>query len=100
MYVEAEAGDGTAVTLTSESSSSLLLEAEAGKSFGEQPLLLGIDVSVWLAGLPLPEEMAEMSGELFESQLQGAAAIYVDANGNRVLDEGEETPVARATAPR
>jgi hypothetical protein len=100
MYVEAEASDGTAVTLTSESSSSLLLEAESGKSFGEQPLLLGIDVSVWLAGLPLPEEMAEMSSELFESQLQGAAAIYVDANANQALDEGEETPVARATAPR
>jgi hypothetical protein len=100
MYVEAEASDGTAVTLTSESSSSLLLEAESGSSFGEQPLLLGVDVSVWLAGLPLPEDMAEMSGELFESQLPGAAAIYVDANGNQALDEGEETPVARATAPR
>jgi hypothetical protein len=44
--------------------------------------------------------MAEMSSELFESQLQGAAAIYVDANGNQALDAGEETPVARATAPR
>lgn len=100
LYVEAEASDGTAVTLMSERSSSLLLEAEDGKSFGEQPLLLGIDVSVWLAGLPLPEDMAEMSGELFESQLQGAAAIYVDGNGNQALDEGEETPVALATAPR
>jgi hypothetical protein len=100
LYVEAAASDGTAVTLKSEGSSSLLLEAEAGHSFGEQPLLLGIDVSVWLAGLPLPEEMAEMSGELFESQLQGAAAIYVDTNANQALDTGEETPVARATAPR
>lgn len=100
MYVEAVASDGTAVTLTSERSSSLLLEAESGTSFGEQPLLLGFDVSLWLQGLPLPEEMAEMSGELFDAQLQGAAAIYVDANGNQALDEGEETPVARATAPR
>ena len=100
MYVEAEASDGTAVTLTSEGSSSLLLEAEEGKSFGEQPLLLGIDVSLWLAGLPLPEEMAEMATELFEAQLQGAAAIYVDANGNQALDADEQTAVARATAPR
>ena len=100
MYVEAETSDGTAVTLTSESSSSLLLEAEEGKSFGEQPLLLGIDVSVWLAGLPLPEEMAEMSAELFDEQLQGAAAIYVDANGNQALDEDEQTAVARVAAPR
>lgn len=100
MFVEAEASDGTAVTLMSERSSSLLLEAEEGKSFGEQPLLLGIDVSVWLAGLPLPEEMAEMSAELFDAQVQGAAAIYVDANGNQALDEAEQTAVARVAAPR
>jgi len=100
LFVEGEAADGTAFTLMSESSSSLLLEAEPGSSFGEQPLLLGFDASIWLAGLPLPEELAEMSAELFDSQLLESAALYVDSDGNQALDADEQTPVARATAPR
>jgi hypothetical protein len=100
LYVEGQDAAGEAFTLVSESSASLLFEAESGSSFGEQPLLLGFDVSVWLAGLPLPEKLADMSAELFDSQLHDCAALYVDSNGNQALDDDEQTPVARAALSR
>jgi hypothetical protein len=100
LYVAARDRDGNDVTLSSDASLSLLFEAEAGASFGDQPLLLGFDVSTWLAGLPLPEEMADESGALFDSQLMGSAALYVDGNLNHALDADEQTPVARASSSR
>lgn len=100
LYVEGKNAAGEPFTLASERSVSLLFEPESGSSFGEQPLLLGFDVSVWLAGLPLPAELADMSAELFDAQLLDAAALYVDSNGNQVLDDDEQTPVARAALSR
>jgi hypothetical protein len=100
LYVEGQDASGMPFTLSSESSSSLLFEAEAGSSFGDQPLLLGFDLSIWLAGLPLPADMADMSARLFDSQLRDSAALYVDANGNQALDDGEQTPVAHAAPAR
>ena len=100
LFVAARDMDGNDVTLSSDSSLSLLFEVEPGASFGDEALLLGFDVSTWLAGLPLPEEMAEESATLFGSQLHGSAALYVDRNRNRALDADEQTPVARASSPR
>lgn len=100
LYVAGQDAAGEPFTLASERSVSLLFEPESGSSFGEQPLLLGFDVSVWLAGLPLPAELADMSAELFDAQLLDCAALYVDANGNQALDDDEQTPVARATLSR
>lgn len=100
LYVEGQDAAGEPFTFKSERSASLLFEPESGSSFGEQPLLLGFDVSVWLAGLPLPAEQAEMSAELFDAQLIGSAALYVDSNGDGQLDADEKTPVALATTSR
>jgi|GEM_PF-5032312 len=106
LHVAAVDANGKDVTLTSDSSLSLLLEPESGASFGDQPLLLGFDVSTWLAGLPLPpsedmtDDMAEESNALFAAQLPSAVALYVDNNLNHALDADEQTPVARARSPR
>jgi hypothetical protein len=98
LYVLGKDADAADVTLQSDGSASLLFETDATAPFGAQPLLLGFDLSVWLDGLPLPEDMADDSAKLFVSQLVGSAALYVDANANQVLDEDELTPIATATA--
>ena len=100
LYVEGHDSAGAPFTLSSERSVSLLFEAERGSSFGEQPLLLGFDLSVWLARLPLSEDLADAAADGFDSQLVDSAALYVDSNGNHVLDDDEQTPVARATVSR
>lgn len=100
LFVAAQDPDGNDVTLTSDSSRSLLFEAESGGSFGEQPLLLGFDVSTWLLGLPLPDDMADETAMSFDSQLTNSAALYVDRNLNHALDADEQTPVARASSSR
>lgn len=99
LYVEGTDGNGEPFTLTSESSFSLLLETEQDQSFGEVPLLLGFDTSVWLAGLPLAEELATMSVEMLDEQLRASVALYVDADDDGELDEDETAPIARAAAP-
>jgi hypothetical protein len=100
LYVAARDAAGNDVTLTSDRSVSLLFEAESDASFGDQPLLLGFDVSTWLAGLPLAEEMADESALQLAAQLPTSAALYVDRNLNHALDADEQTPVARASSSR
>lgn len=97
LYVEAQPAEGDSIRLVGESSASLMFAAEVGASFGDQPLLLGFDLSAWLAGLP---EADDMNAGLFDSQLLPAAALYVDSNGNGTLDADEQTPVARAARSR
>jgi len=95
-----EAKDETAakITYAGEDSPSLTFTADNGDFFGDQPLLLGFDLSGWLAYLaggatnPLPG--------LFDSTLTDVAALYVDTNGNQQLDADEQTPVAHAQASR
>jgi hypothetical protein len=99
-FVEGRDATRMAFSLSSERSVSLLFEAEDGSSFGEQPLLLGFDLSVWLAGVPLSEEFADAALDLFDAQLVDSAALYVDSNGNQALDDDEQTPVARAVSSR
>jgi hypothetical protein len=94
LYVEGTDADGAAFALTSEASTSVLLEAIAGVSFGDVPLLLGLDVSAWLEGVALAPELAEMSSEQLVERLPVALALYADANENQSLDEDETTPVA------
>jgi hypothetical protein len=100
LYVEGQDAAGTAFTLSSESAASLLFEPKSGSSFGTEPLLLGFDLSIWLAGLPLPEDMADMSAALFDSQLLDSAALYIDSNANQALDADEQTPIAHAKPAR
>jgi hypothetical protein len=89
LYIEATDADGEPVTFASGQSTSLHFEAGAGSSFGEQPLLLGIDISTWLDGLRLDPQMALAPLELFASQLHDAATLYVDDNGNGALDDDD-----------
>jgi hypothetical protein len=99
LYVEGTDAAGEPFTLTTESSFSLLLETEADTGFSKTPLLLGFDASIWLAGLPLPEELATMSVDMFDEQLRASVALYVDTDDDGVLDEDETTAIARAKAP-
>jgi hypothetical protein len=101
LYAEGTDAEGTAFTFATGSSSSILLEAVGGVAFGERPLLLGFDVSTWLAGLPLAAELPDRENqerELLDEQTLGAFALYVDANDDQKLDEDEQTPVARPGA--
>jgi len=100
LYVEGQDVDGNAFALSSQSSSSLSFAPAEGSSFGDQPFLLGFDLSVWLAGLPLPADMADTSAMLFDSQVVDSATLYVDANGNGAVDANEQTPIAEATLSR
>lgn len=106
LYAEGTDAAGEAFAFSSERSSSISLEAVGGVAFGERPLLLGFDVSTWLAGLPLAPELPDRASEeqeLLEAQARGAFALYVDENENFALDDDEKTPVAKAatteTAP-
>lgn len=94
LYVEGTDADDAAFALTSEASTSVLLQAVNGVSFGDVPLLLGLDVSVWLEGVPLTPELALMAGEQLVERAPAALALYADPNGNQSLDADETTPVA------
>lgn len=90
LYVEVSDESGESSILTSEAALSLRFETEAASSFGEQPLLLGVDVSTWLADVPLDADVSEQLAQ----QLRSSAALYIDANGNGALDDDERTPLA------
>lgn len=94
LYIEVTGESGETHTLTSEETTSLHFQTDAAASFGEQPLLLGFDVSRWLADVPLDTG----SSEALAAQLKIAAALYVDTNGNGRLDDDEQTPLAEAEA--
>jgi hypothetical protein len=99
LYVEGTDAQGAAFALSSDTSSSILLEAVDGKAFGDTPLLLGLDVSSWLDGVSLAGDMTSQAQELLDVQTSAAIALYVDENENQSLDDDETTPVARATTP-
>ncbi|HYP89187.1 MAG TPA: hypothetical protein VEQ59_13565 [Polyangiaceae bacterium] len=91
LYVEGTLDDGEPFSSASEATSTLRFEAGSSGSFGDQPLLLGVDVSSWLA------DRTASSDPLSEG-LVGAAALYIDANGNGELDDDEQEP-RLASAP-
>jgi hypothetical protein len=100
LYVAGSSAAGIAYALASEQSLSLSFEVEADASFGNQPLLLGFDLSVWLADIPLEAAAEEAAQTAFETQLSAAVALYVDSNENHVVDAEEQTPVATAALAR
>jgi hypothetical protein len=96
LFVEGTDAAGAAFTLSSEASTSVRLAAVDGVSVGDVPLLLGLDVSAWLEGVPLTPELAEMTSEQLAERAPAAFALYADTNDNQSLDEDETTPVAVA----
>ncbi len=98
LLLEAQDETGAKVTYGGEDSPSLTFSADDDSSFGDKPLLLGFDLSVWLTYLA-GEATSPLPG-LFDSSLTDVAALYVDSNGNDALDDDEQTPVAHATASR
>lgn len=95
LYVEGTDANGEPFTLESQSSFSLSLHTDE-PGFGEEPLLLGFDLALWLQGLPLPEYRAEKAAKMFDAQLVEATQLYVDTNEDGALDEAESTPISRA----
>ena len=87
LLVSATDSNGEPQGFLSESSISLRFETDAAHSFGADPLLLAFDVSTWLAGLPAENDTS--STELHEAQLRDAATLYVDADGDGVLDDDD-----------
>jgi hypothetical protein len=98
LVLEAQDETGAKLNYVGEDSPSLTFTADRDTTFGAQPLLLGFDLSVWLAYLA--DSTTDPSPGPFDSTLLDAAALYVDGNGNGALDDDEQTPVAHATASR
>jgi hypothetical protein len=91
IYLEGEEADGTPFQLASSLSQSLLLEAESGVSFGALPLLVAVDVGVWLKDI---NPTSPQAPELLAENLASAVLLYADVSGNHLLDEDERTPIA------
>jgi hypothetical protein len=100
LYVAGNDAADMPYELASERSLSFSFEVEEDASFGDQPLLLGFDLSVWLAAVPVEPGAEEVAQTLFENQLSAAVALYSDSNENHVVDEDEQTPVATAAPAR
>lgn len=100
LYVAGSSAAGMAYELASERTLSLSFEVEQDASFGNQPLLLGFDLSVWLAAIPVEPGTEEVAQTLFENQLHAAVALYADSNENHAVDADEQTPVATAAPAR
>ena len=95
IYVEGTDQNGEAFTLTSDERVTLRFETDAASSFGEQPLLLGVDVSTWLADLPLDDAASEQ----LAGRLKRATALYVDDNDNGTLDDDDELTAIPESEP-
>jgi hypothetical protein len=98
LLLEAQDASGPLGPYEGEDSPSLTFTADDGSSFGDQPLLLGFDLSGWLDYLAGNE--LDPNPGLFDSTLSDVAALYVDANGNDKLDADEQTPIARGKPSR
>jgi hypothetical protein len=98
LWVEGIATNGLARLFFANFTASLTFATDSAHSFGEQPLLLGIDLPKWLGDLPLNDTVNDdNSSEDLAAQLKDAAALYVDKNGNGRLDENESTPLLTST---
>jgi hypothetical protein len=96
VFLEAQDETQAKLAYVDEDSPSLTFTADEGASFGEQPLLLGVDLSLWLTHLAGAATNANPG--LLDATL--GAALYVDSNGNHALDDDEQTPVAQAALSR
>jgi hypothetical protein len=100
LEVDGKSNSGDELAFTSDSSVSIDLDAPDESGFGSVELLLGFDLSTWLAGLPLPEDQAGEQGQKLAEQLASAVALYVDRNGNGRLDADETEPLAHGKPAR
>jgi hypothetical protein len=95
LYVEGQDADGNPLAIASTDATSVLLQVKGDASFGTEPVLLGVDVSKWLDGLPLGADMTDLAAAQLLDALPSATALYVDANHNDVLDADEQKePIA------
>jgi hypothetical protein len=98
LYVSAKDAADTAFSFSSDRSTSLRLEAADPEGFPSSSLIIGFDMSKWLAGLPIAEpDMTETESGVLYDQLLGSVALYVDSNLNQELDDDETTPIATAS---
>jgi hypothetical protein len=107
IYMHGLRTDGSELVVESTSARTLELSSVHGASFGEQPLLLGFDLGSWFTGVDVHNAHAGADGiahidstlnpalltEL-EDQTAASVRLYVDHNGNGLLDDAELTPVA------
>jgi hypothetical protein len=98
LYAEATDATGATFSFSTATSSSVLLEAVGDVPFGDQPLLLGLDVSVWLGEVALAdlENDPEAARASIDAQIAPALAVYADLNDNQVLDDDETDRLAIA----
>lgn len=96
-YVAGSDADDKPLELSSSEAASLVLRSETGASFGDQPLLLGFDLGVWLAG---NVTAADADPASLAAQFADSVALYVDENGNHALDDDERAPVAHVLPSR
>lgn len=98
LYVSAKDAADTAFSFSSDRSTSLRFEAtDSDEGFPSSSLIIGFDMSKWLAGLPIAEpDMTETESGVLYDQLPGSVALYVDSNLNQELDDDETTPIATA----
>jgi len=97
LLYEAQDETEAKIAYAAEDSPSLTFTTEDGVSFGEQPLLLGFELSAWLTYLA---DGATSESVGLEPSLDEVCALYVDSNGNDALDDDEQTPVAQAVLSR
>lgn len=100
LYLAGTSADGAPFEIETAQSWSLQFEVSSSQSFGQEPLLLGFDLSVWLAGVPLDPGDEDLTQQAFEENLRGAVGLYRDDDGNGQLEGDEQTAVATATAAR
>jgi hypothetical protein len=94
VFVDGEDELGAQLERSSERAFSLRFEAADGPF--RPPLLLSVDLAVWLADLPPPEAEEEATEATFVAQLVAASALYSDTDGDHLLDDDESTPLASA----
>jgi hypothetical protein len=100
LYAEGEDAEGIAFAFSTPTASSILLEAVADMPFGDEPLLLALDVSAWLADVPIDEFTTDAEGvqTLVDSRTASALAVYADLDDDQLLDEDETRPVAAVSS--
>jgi hypothetical protein len=88
LFVAGALADGTPFTIESSESVGLRLTTEPGTHFGEEPLLLGFDLGVWLAEVNPPSPRAPIR---LTMRTESAVKLFVDTNGDQLLgpDEAE-----------
>ncbi len=107
IYIHGQRTDGSPFEVVSTSTALFDLNASSSSTFGTKPLLLAFDMGAWFTNVDVHNAHAEAGGiarldnalnpailAAFEARTTLSVALYVDQDGDGVLDEGERTPVA------